>query len=351
VKRAWLEALAAAAAFGVSAPLAKRLAGEMSPLAGAALLYLGAGATLLVWGIAQRALGRPREAGIARRDLPVLAAMIACGGVLGPVLLLVGLARLEAQAGALLLNLEVILTALVAAAAFREHLGARGAAAVLAVALGAALLAARPGGGAAGPASTMWGALAVAGACAAWAVDNNLSRLLAARDPVSVGCWKALAAGAASLGLSFAAGAPPPADPGSIAAALGVGALGFGVSLVAYLRAQRTLGAARTAALFATAPFVGAAAAVPLAGERPTLALAGAAALMALGAWLLASERHGHRHRHEPLAHEHLHVHDEHHLHAHAGGEGPEPHSHPHAHEPIEHEHPHTPDLHHRHRH
>jgi drug/metabolite transporter (DMT)-like permease len=354
VKRsALVEALVAAVAFGVAAPLAKRLGAELPPLALAGLLYLGAGLALLAAGLVARAARRgerPREAPLERRDLPVLAAMIACGGVAGPVLLMVGLARLEGQAASLLLNLEVVLTALGAALAFHEHLGRRGAAAVGAVTLGAALLALRGGSEMAGASGSWWGALAVAGACAAWAADNNFSRLLSARDPMQVARWKALAAGAVSLALAALTSARlPPVR--AIGAALAVGAVGYGASLVLYLRAQRGLGAARTAALFATAPFVGAAASLPLLGERPTLALGGAAALMALGAWLLATEHHEHTHRHESLAHAHLHTHDEHHQHVHTGDEGPAPHSHPHVHAAIEHAHPHAPDLHHRHRH
>ena len=136
-----------------------------------------------------------------------------------------------------------------------------------------------------------------------------------------------------------------------VGGALALGAVSYGVSLALYVRATRTLGAARTGVLFAAAPFVGAALAIPIAGEAPSLRVAGAALLIAAGVALLLTEQHGHRHRHDPLDHEHLHTHDEHHQHAHRGDEGPEPHSHPHHHDPIEHAHPHASDAHHRHKH
>ena len=113
-------------------------------------------------------------------------------------------------------------------------------------------------------------------------------------------------------------------------------------SLCALRARDATLGAARTGVLFAAAPFVGAALAIPIAGESPSLRVAAAAVLIAAGVALLLTERHGHRHRHEPLDHEHLHTHDEHHQHPHRGDEGPEPHAHPHHHDPIEHTHPHA---------
>jgi hypothetical protein len=119
------------------------------------------------------------------------------------------------------------------------------------------------------------------------------------------------------------------------------------------VRALRGLGAARTGALFATAPFVGAIVSFGLLGERPGWVHFGAGALMAAGVALLtvAGVAHAHEHEHDALEHEHLHTHDEHHQHPHDGGEGPEPHSHPHRHAAIRHAHPHVPDLHHRHRH
>ena len=126
------------------------------------------------------------------------------------------------------------------------------------------------------------------------------------------------------------------------------------MSLLLDMHALRLLGAAREAAYFATAPFIGALLAIPLLAERPGLAEAAAGLVMVAGVVLLARERHSHLHTHEPVEHEHLHVHDEHHQHDHDHdhdhpAQGTSPHSHRHRHEPITHEHPHLPDLHHRH--
>ena len=340
-------ALAAAALFGVSAPLAKMLLPGTGPLPLAAFLYLGAGLGLT--GVGALARGPvPREARLRRDDLPLLAVVIAAGGIAGPVLLLLGLQRVSAVAGSLLLNLEAPLTIVLAVAVFGEHLGRRGALAAALVALGAALLGYSPGAAA----RADWrGVAAIVAACLGWAIDNNATQRLSVRDPVAVARVKGLGAGACTLALAVGIGlAMPPAR--RIVAALALGFVSYGLSVVLAVRALRILGAARQAALFATAPFVGAVAAVPLLDERFGLRECAVGALMALGVILLLGERHRHAHAHERLEHDHLHVHDEHHRHEHEDGvPAEEPHAHPHVHTPLTHAHPHVSDVHHRHRH
>jgi hypothetical protein len=125
-----------------------------------------------------------------------------------------------------------------------------------------------------------------------------------------------------------------------LAAALGLGALAYGVSILLDTYALRRLGAAREAAIFATAPFAGALLAVPLLGETWGLVETVSAAVMIVGVVLLVGDRHAHVHLHEVLGHEHP-----------PGVDPAEPHSHPHRHEPLVHSHPHVSDAHHRHRH
>ena len=341
MKRGIALGLLAAALFGASIPLTKWLAGTSDPLILAGLLYLGAGTALT--GV--RASRRAAEAPLRRQDAPWLAGIVLSGAVVGPVLLVIGLRRLPGVPGALLLNLEAPLTAVLAVAAFREHLSGRGWAAIALLAAGAAALAAGPGA----LRIDGLGGAALAGACAAWALDTNLTQQLSIRDPVALVRFKGLAGGACTLLVGLALGGALPETRAAVLA-LAVGAIGYGASVVLHLRAMRVLGAARQSALFATAPFAAAVLSVPLLGERLALRDAVAAALMAGGILLLLREQHAHEHVHDPVEHEHLHVHDEHHRHSHEDGEI-EPHSHPHAHERIEHAHPHASDVHHRHRH
>ena len=340
-RSAILAALGAAALFGASTPAAKVLAGELSPILLAGLLYAGSGLGLAAWRLSTRA----RPTALGRGDWPWLAGAVLAGGVAGPVLLMVGLATMSAAGASLLLNLEGVFTALIAWFAFKENFDRRIAAGMALIVAGGALLAVEPGA---------WsfsrpGALAVTGACLAWAVDNNLTRRVSAADPVVIAGLKGLVAGVVNLGLAFAIGAAWP-GLGRAAAAAGVGLLGYGVSLVLFVIALRELGAARTGAYFSTAPLIGVALSLLVLGESPGWVFWPAAALMAAGVWLHVSERHEHPHVHEPLEHEHTHTHDLHHQHAHPlDWEGREPHAHLHRHERLMHSHPHYPDLHHRH--
>ena len=333
--------LAAAALFGAGAPVAKRLLPAVPPILLAALLYAGAGVALLVVGLARRT----REAPLRRADRWLLVGITALGGVLAPILMLYGLRRVSGVGGALLLNLEAPCTIVLAVVLFREHLGARGAAAVACIVAGGLVLAWGPGELAADP----LGALAIAGACLAWGIDNNLTQRLSVKDPIAIVRTKALGAASCSLALALATHTPVP-SAGAIGGALALGAVSYGASLVLDVHALRLLGAAREAAYFATAPFLGALLAMPLLHERLGAATLAAAALMAAGVALLVRERHGHVHTHDAIAHEHLHVHDAHHQHTHDGPVD-EPHAHPHQHAPLTHDHPHVPDLHHRHKH
>jgi drug/metabolite transporter (DMT)-like permease len=342
LSRAAFTGLAAAALFGASTPVAKLLVPGSSPLVLAGLLYLGAGLALA----GARPLRREgTEAPLRRSDLPTLVGVIVSGGVVGPVLLVVGLARLSGTAASLLLNLEAPFTIALAVVALGERLSPREAMGAAAVILGAAAMTWAPGR----IAVDVVGVACVAGACASWAIDNTLSQRLAIRDPVAVARAKALAAGTFNLALALSMDAPFPSNA-HVAAALLTGSLGYGASTVLNLLAVRAVGAARQAAYFATAPFIGAAVAVVLLRERPSWAQLVAGAIMAAGVVLIVRTRHGHAHLHEPVEHEHAHVHDAHHAHLHEG-QVTEPHSHVHRHARLVHDHPHLPDIHHRHDH
>jgi drug/metabolite transporter (DMT)-like permease len=336
--------LGAAVLFGVSAPIAKLLVAHTGPLLLSALLYLGAGLGLTAIRLAARSR---REAALRRADLGLLGAVALAGGVAGPLLLLIGLQRVSAVMGSLLLNLEAVFTIVLAVLLFREHLSQWAALAAALIVGGSTVLALGPGD----LSAHVVGIVAVAGACLCWGLDNNLTQKLSLRDPIAVVQYKTLAAGSFSLALALATGARRP-GPGVIGAALLVGLCSYGLSIVLDVYALRLLGAAREAAFFATAPFVGALAAVPIVGERFGGAELAGGALMLAGVAVLLRERHSHAHTHDAVEHEHLHSHDEHHQHEHPPGvDATVPHTHRHRHAPLTHAHPHVSDLHHRHRH
>lgn len=348
-----VHALLAAALFGASTPFAKLLLGEQPPVMLAGLLYAGSGLGLAAWLSLRRLIARDdvRTAPLALADLPWLAGAVFSGGIAGPVLLLTGLALIDASAASLLLNMEGVLTALLAWFVFREPFDRRIFAGMLLIIAGGVLLSwegsgAQPGNG------LSWGALCVVAACLCWAIDNNLTRKVSAGDAALIAAIKGLVAGAANLSFAIFWMKLSLPHATSLVAAMLIGFFGYGLSLVLFVIALRHLGTARTGAYFSAAPFVGAAVSLALLGDRPEPLYWVAAGLMAAGIWLHLTESHSHEHTHEPMHHAHPHHHDAHHQHAHDfSWDGKEPHVHPHEHAPMTHAHPHYPDIHHRHEH
>ena len=345
-------AMGAALLFGASVPLAKPLLAHTSPWMLAALLYLGSGVGLAVL----RVLRRQALQALQGTEWRWLAGAIVAGGMLGPVLLMLGLANMPAAHASLLLNAEGVLTALLAWVVFRENVDRHVALGMLVIVVGGLVLA-WPAGGRSTLASEtaalgLWPALAVIGACLAWAVDNNLTRKVSLSDASQIAMLKGLVAGATNLVIALALGATWPAAPLVGAAGL-LGFFCYGASLTLFVVALRHLGTARTGAYFSVAPFLGAVLAVTWLGEPVTWPMALAGGLMAIGVALHLAERHEHPHTHTPQRHTHAHRHDDgHHDHPHGAGEaGTGWHTHSHQHATLTHAHAHFPDAHHRHTH
>jgi len=344
--RSMLYALLAAALFGASTPLAKSLAADLPPVLLAGLLYLGSGIGLsLIRLLRDRGI---QPSGLQRGEWRWLAGAILFGGVLGPIALMFGLTQTGGATASLLLNLEAVLTAVLAWIVFRENADRRIVLGMLAIVAGGVLLS---WSNAAGSTRHWSGPLAIALACLCWAIDNNLTRKVSASDALFIASSKGLIAGAVSCVLALCLGASWPGGTLLVWTML-IGLLGYGFSLVLFVLALRGLGTARTGAYFSTAPFIGALVALPLLGEATSPAFWIACSLMALGVWLHLTESHAHEHTHEALEHSHAHVHDEHHQHVHDFScDERETHSHLHQHAVVTHKHPHFPDIHHRHAH
>ena len=336
--------LAAAALFGASTPASKVLLLDVGPLTLAGLLYLGAAAATLPFALRGGSASRRRDPVNVRR----LAGAVLFGGVLGPIALLVGLKTAPSASVSLWLNLETTATALLAAAFFHEHLDARAWFANGLVLLAGVLLAA-PEGFAVAPSALLIGA-----ACLCWGLDNNLTAIIDGYTPAQTTFAKGLGAGLVNLTLGAAVEGTGLGHVGVpvLASALAVGALAYGASIVLYIQGAQQLGATRSQMLFATAPFLGMAAAWGGLGEPVLPVQALAALVMAVALGLLLNSHHAHEHAHEAMVHTHPHRHDDgHHTHTHPDLPPEVWHTHEHTHEPMVHSHPHVPDLHHRHRH
>lgn len=347
-------ALLAAALFGASTPIAKILLGKEAPVLLAGLLYMGSGLGLgLIRLIRDRGWKSPQ---LPAGEWPWLLGAVLFGGVLGPIALLMGLQQTTGATASLLLNLEAVLTALIAWLIFKESADKRLVLGMAVIVMGSLTLSwpAQPEATAQGVDLGLHfglGPVLIGLACLCWAIDNNLTRKVSSSDALFIAGVKGWVAGSVNSLLALLLGLEWPAWPVVVSTLL-LGLLGYGLSLVFFVLALRGLGTARTGAYFSTAPFLGALISVLWMGDSTSGVFWGAALLMALGVWLHLSERHEHPHHHEALTHLHGHRHDEHHQHDHDfPWDGSEPHVHPHAHEEVTHQHPHYPDIHHRHTH
>src|SRR5262245_46510204 len=230
------DALLAAVLFGLSAPTAKILVGELPPQLLAGVLYLGSGIGLIIV-----ALVRSRTPGSALHssDIPFLTGAVVFGGIAAPVLLMLGLERTPASSASLLLNLEAVFTATIAWSVFHENIDGRIAAGLIAIVAGGGVLS--------------WngsfvitdyvGPFAIAGACLCWGIDNNLTQKISHSDPVRIASLKGLVAGTINTSLALSLGQWHTTR--LVWAALALGFVSYGLSLVLYIRGLRELGAAR----------------------------------------------------------------------------------------------------------
>src|SRR5512147_799619 len=334
-----LQALLAALFFGASAPIAKLLLGDVPPVLMAAFLYLGSGTGISLIKLSQRLTSDQAEAGIKAPDVGWLAGAIVSGGILAPILLMVSLKNTPASTASLLLNFEGVGTTLIALLFFHESISRRALAAVLAITFAGIFLSTNFQGGFGFSA----GALGIILACFLWGLDNNFTRNISAKDPLTIVAWKGLVAGTFSLLLGLGLGQRLPAVT-SILSILLLGFISYGLSTMLFIYSMRGLGAARTSALYGTAPLAGVLLSFLIFRDPFTPLFILAALLMVAGAWLLANEEHAHFHIHMPVVHEHRHTwSDEFHRHEETDQTAGTSHSHAHEHPRTEHEHGHMP--------
>jgi drug/metabolite transporter (DMT)-like permease len=339
-------AVLAAALYGVSAPVAKLLLAEIPPTLMAALLYLGAGFGMAIILLA-RGLRRAKqsEAKLTRRELPYLVGMISLD-IMAPIFLMLGLSMTTASNASLLNNFEIVATSLIALFVFKEAIGKRMWVAIALITFSSIILSVEDFSSFA----FSIGSIFVLAACLCWGLENNCTRMLSLKDPLAIVVIKGFGSGLGCLIISISLHEFSQNIP-YILVALALGFLSYGLGIFLYISAQRELGAARTSAYYAAAPFIGVIISWIVLSEKITGSFLIALAIMLVGAYLAISEKHGHSHLHEEITHEHIHTHNDlHHNHVHEPDDH-DPHSHIHTHQTMEHQHTHTPNLHHRHSH
>ncbi|MDF2483841.1 MAG: conserved rane protein of unknown function [Herbinix sp.] len=341
-----LTAIMAAALYGISSPLSKLLLQEIPPTMIAALLYLGAGfGMLLVRNIYKSRKKDQKEAKLTRQELPFVIAMIILD-IGAPILLMLGLTLTKPANVSLLNNFEIVATSLLALLVFKEAIGKRMWIAIGFISLSSIVLTLE------GRESLSFslGSVFVLLACCLWGLENNCTRKLSIKDPLQIVIIKGIGSGTGALLISIVMGQYSRHLP-SILGTLLLGFVAYGLSIYCYIKAQRSLGAARTSTFYATAPFIGVIISWIIFREGISLQFLIALGIMLIGCYFAISEVHYHSHIHEAAMHEHKHNHsDGHHIHTH----NPEivgEHSHTHNHESLTHSHNHTPDTHHNHAH
>ncbi len=278
-------AILAAALYAVNSPFSKLLLDYMPPTLMAGVLYLGAGTGMLVIALIRRVRGTARtEESLTRAELPYTVAMVVLD-IAAPIFLLTGLSATTAANASLLNNFEIVATALIALAIFRERISPRLWAGILFVTLSCAFLTVED----LGSLQFSWGSLFVLLACVCWGVENNCTRKLSGKDSLEIVLVKGTFSGLGSVIIGLVLGERFGAW-WSIIAVLLVGFVAYGLSIFFYVRAQRVLGAARTSAYYAVAPFIGTFLSLLVFRELPRYTYFIALALMLVGAFLCASD-------------------------------------------------------------
>jgi drug/metabolite transporter (DMT)-like permease len=290
------------------------------------------------------------EAKLAKSDTAYVLLMIVLD-IAAPILLLLGLKLTNAATVSLLGNFEIVATALIAMMVFHEAVSRRLWLAIAFITSSCVILSV----GDIGHARISPGSVLVLLACLCWGFENNCTRRLSMKDPQQIVILKGFGSGFGTLAIAIVWGKPD-FQFVSIVYSMVLGFVAYGLSITYYVKAQRMLGAARTSAFYAVAPFIGVVFSWILLREAFTPTFLMALAIMSAGTYFVISEKHQHVHAHEMERHEHLHRHDDlHHQHAHAKSLDETPasleHSHEHLHEKAVHMHDHLPDPHHRHVH
>ena len=278
-------AILAAALYALNAPVSKLLLQNVPPTMMAGLLYLGAGAGMAAMGLVRSGTGRGgRETRLTRKDLPYTLGMVILD-IAAPIFLMIGLKRTTAANASLLNNFEIVATSLIALLVFKEKIGKRLWIAILLIPLSSILLSVED----ASSFRFSFGSLFVLAACVCWGLENNCTRCLSHSDPLQVVVIKGFGSGLGSVVIGLAVGESLPAwsDTAKI---LLLGFVAYGLSIYFYVYAQRDLGAAKTSAYYAVAPFIGVALSFVIFREIPGALFFIALVIMIAGTWMVNRE-------------------------------------------------------------
>ena len=282
MRKAIFFAILAAALYALNAPVSKLLLRNAPPTMMAGFLYLGAGIGMGILGLIRSRTGQAKkEIRLAGKDLPYTLGMIVLD-IAAPIFLMIGLKQTSAANASLLNNFEIVATSLIAMLFFREKISRQLWIAIFLITLSSALLTVED----AGAFRFSTGSLFVLLAAICWGLENNCTRMLSRSDPLEIVVVKGLCSGAGSIMIGLAVGESSPVI-WDILLILLLGFIAYGLSIYFYVYAQRDLGAAKTSAYYAVAPFIGVLLSLIIFREIPGIMFFIALAIMILGTWLI----------------------------------------------------------------
>jgi len=288
MNKAIFYAILAASLYALNAPVSKLLLKDVPPTMMAGMLYLGAGIGMTLMGLVRSKTGNGKqEMQLTKKDLPYTLGMVILD-IAAPIFLMIGLSRTTAANVSLLNNFEIVATSIIALLIFKEHIGKRLWIAISLITLSSILLSVED----ASSFSFSIGSLYVLAACVCWGLENNCTRCLSKSDPLEIVVIKGFGSGIGSVIIGLAVGEALPLW-GDILKILLLGFVAYGLSIYFYVYAQRDLGAAKTSAYYAVAPFIGVLLSFIIFREIPGILFFIALAIMIAGTWMVNSDQPG----------------------------------------------------------
>lgn len=275
-------AILAAALYALNAPVSKLLLQNVPPTMMAGFMYLGAGIGMVAMGLVRSRTDHGRqEMRLTKKDLPYTLGMVALD-IAAPIFLMIGLTRTTAANASLLNNFEIVATSIIALLIFKERIGKNLWIAIGLITLSSILLSVED----ASSFQFSFGSLFVLAACVCWGLENNCTRCLSKSDPLEIVVIKGVGSGIGAIGIGLIVGESLPVWS-DILKILLLGFVAYGLSIYFYVYAQRDLGAAKTSAYYAIAPFIGVLLSFIIFREIPGVLFFIALIIMIAGTWMV----------------------------------------------------------------
>ena len=265
-KIATIYAILAAALYAINVPVSKMLLNHIKPTMMASFLYLGAGAGLLLYGLAEKATGKKtKREPLTKKELPYTIAMVVLD-IIAPILLMFGITATNSSNVSLLNNFEIVATSIIALVVFKEIISKRLWIAIALVIIASGILSFE------GMDAFVFngGSLLVLGACVCWGFENNCTKMISHKSSIEIVIIKGTFSGIGSLIVALLVGEQIPSFEWILCVML-LGFVAYGLSIHFYIMAQKDLGAAKTSGYYSVAPFLGVIFSVLFLGEKPEL--------------------------------------------------------------------------------